>query len=60
MALLMTKERLNDFVKTLEYKDNSDIYSEYDIDLDILNDLITKQKDEDGKINISWGEAATI
>jgi SAM-dependent methyltransferase len=60
LALLMTKERLNDFVKTLEYKDNSDIYSEYDIDLDILNDLITKQKDEDGKINISWGEAATI
>lgn len=60
LALLMTKERLNDFVKTLEYKDNSDIYSEYDIDLDILNDLITKQKDEDGKISISWGEASTI
>ena len=56
----MAKERLNDFVKTLEYKDNSDIYSEYDIDLDILNDLITRQKDEDGKINISWGEATTI
>lgn len=57
LALLMAKEKLNDYIKTLEYKDNSAIYGEYDIDVDILNSLITKQKDEDGKIKITWGEA---
>lgn len=57
LALLMAKERLNDYIKTLDYKENSDIYKEYDIDLDILNSLITKQKDDDGNIQISWGEA---
>lgn len=60
LALLMAKERLNDYVKTLEYKENSDIYDEYDIDLDILNNLITKQKDKDGNVQISWGEAKAV
>ena len=60
LALLMAKERLNDYVKTLEYRENSDIYDEYDIDLDILNGLITKQKDEEGNIQISWGEAKAV
>jgi len=60
LALLMAKERLNDYVKTLEYKEDSDIYDEYDIDLDILNGLITKQKDEDGKVQINWGEAQVV
>ena len=60
LALLMAKERLNDYVKTLEYRENSDIYEEYDIDLDILNGLITKQKDEEGNIQISWGEAKAV
>ena len=60
LALLMAKERLNDYVKTLDYKENSAIYTEYDIDLDILNSLISKQKDEDGKVMIKWGEGASI
>jgi len=60
LALLMAKERLNDYVKTLDYKENSDIYSEYDIDLDILNSLISKQKDDDGKVMIKWGEGASL
>lgn len=57
LALLMAKEKLNDYIKTLEYRENSDIYDEYDIDLDILNQLITKQKEEDGSVKIQWGEA---
>jgi SNF2 family DNA or RNA helicase len=60
MALLMAKERLNDYIKTLEYRENSDIYGEYDIDLDILNDLITREKDEDGKVQVRWGKAEVI
>jgi hypothetical protein len=61
MALLLAKEKLNDFIKTLEYRDTSDIYGEYDVDLDILNSLLRKEEyeDKDGKkrIRISWGKA---
>jgi hypothetical protein len=60
MALLMNKERLNDYIKTLEYKENSDIYGEYDIDLDILNSLITKTTDSEGKVQVRWGSAKLV
>lgn len=60
LALLMAKEKLNDFIKTLEYRENNDIYSEFGIDENILESLITKEKDEDGKVHISWGESKSI
>lgn len=60
LALLMAKEKLNDFIKTLEYRENNDIYSEFGIDESILETLITKEKDEDGKVHISWGESKSI
>lgn len=60
LALLMSKEKLNDYIKTLEYKENSDIYNEYDIDLGILEQLITKNKDEDGKVKINWGNSQCV
>ncbi len=58
LALLMAKERINEFVKTLEYKDQSDIYQEFDIDMNILNNLLIREKDEKGKLNITWGQQA--
>lgn len=60
MALLMVKEKLNDYIKTLEYRDDSDIYDEYGVDLDILNSLITKEEDSEGKIRIKWGQASLV
>lgn len=60
LALLMAKERLNDYIKTLEYREESEIYNEFDIDLGILNELITKQKDEEGNIKIQWGTASAV
>jgi len=54
-ALLMAKERINDFVKTLEFKDQSDIYGEFDVDLDILNSILSKTRDHEGKVKIEWG-----
>jgi hypothetical protein len=57
LALLMAKERLNDFVKTKEYKMESEVFDEFGIDIDILEQLITKEKDENGKLKISWGES---
>ena len=54
LALLMSKERINDFVKTKEYKEESEVFEEFGIDMDILEQLITKDKDENGKMKIVW------
>ncbi|MFI3294342.1 MAG: helicase-related protein, partial [Rikenellaceae bacterium] len=55
MSLLLTKERLNEFVKAGEVKEESEIFEEYDIDPSVINSLFTKEKDENGKLRISWG-----
>jgi hypothetical protein len=55
-ALLMTKERLNDYIKTLEFRDESDILEEYDVDSDIFDMLISKNYDQDGKYYLTWGK----
>ncbi len=57
LALLMAKEKLNDYIKTLEYKDDSDIYQEFGIDTNILSSLITKELDDEGKVRLKWGQA---
>lgn len=53
LALLMAKERLNDFVKTREYKENSEVFDEFGIDMDILNQLMGRETDEKGKSKIT-------
>lgn len=52
MALLMAKERLNDYIKTLEFKDK---FEDFGIDLSILDSLMSKEEDKDGKVKLSWG-----
>lgn len=56
LALLMAKEKLNDYIKTLEFRENEDMYNEFGIDLNILDLLITKDTDEDGKVQLNWGK----
>jgi hypothetical protein len=60
LALLMAKEKLNDYIKTLEYREDSDIYDEFGIDTDILQSILTKEKDEDGKVQINWGNSQLV
>lgn len=55
LALLMAKQRINEFVKNLEYKENADIFSDFGISLDVFNSLITKSYDEDGSVKLAWG-----
>ena len=55
LALLMAKERINEYVRTLDLRDEADIFGEYGIDLDILDSLIERVRDEDGKLRLSWG-----
>lgn len=61
LALLMVKERINEFIKTLEFKDQSDVFSEFGITFDIFNSIITKEKDEDGHVQlVSWGSQKVV
>lgn len=56
MALLLTKEKINRFVKNRELLENEELFSEYDVDLDILNSLLERHTDQETKRSyIKWG-----
>jgi predicted RNA methylase len=55
LALLMAKEKLNDFIKTTNEKTSAAIYEQFGIDLNILDMLITKDWDEEGHLTLRWG-----
>ena len=55
MALVLTKERLNEFIKSGEVKEESEIFEEFDISPDIIDMLFYREKDEKGKFHIRWG-----
>jgi len=55
MALVLTKERLNEFIKTGEVKQQSDIYEEFNISESIIEQLLKQEMDSESKLYISWG-----
>ena len=55
MALVLTKERLNEFIKTGEVKEQSEIFEEFDVTMSIIESLLVRTQDSEGKIRISWG-----
>ena len=55
MALVLTKERLNEFVKSGEIKEQSAIFDEFNITQSIIDSLLTREKDDEGKFYIRWG-----
>ena len=55
MALVLTKERLNEFIKTGEVKEQSEIFEEFDITMPVIDSLLVRTQDHEGKIHISWG-----
>ncbi|MBS1918267.1 MAG: N-6 DNA methylase [Bacteroidetes bacterium] len=56
LALLMAKEKLNDFIKTTNETTTTAIYEEFGVDLNILDMLIEKDTDADGKLVLRWGK----
>jgi hypothetical protein len=60
LALLMAKERLNDYIKTLEFKENEEMFGNYGIDINILDSLISREKDHEGKMVLKWGDGALV
>ena len=56
LGLLMCKEKLNEFVKTLEYNTDENLYEEYGINENLLDLVIKKCYDKDGKYYLEWGK----
>jgi predicted RNA methylase len=55
MALVLTKERLNEFIKSGEIKAQSEIFEEFDISMSVIESLLTREQDSEGKFHITWG-----
>ena len=55
MALVLTKERLNEFIKSGEVKEQSEIFEEFDITMSVIESLLVRERDREGNIHISWG-----
>ena len=56
MALILTKERLNEFIKTGEVMQEAEIFEEFGVSSSIIDSLIRREKDKEGKIHLSWGQ----
>ena len=56
MALVLTKERLNEFIKSGEVKEQSEIFDEFDISMSVIDSLLRRETDAEGKMKISWGK----
>ena len=55
MALVLTKERMNEVIKTGDVKEQSEIFEEFDITMSVIDSLLIRTQDSEGKIHISWG-----
>lgn len=55
MALVLTKERLNEFIKSGEVKEQSEIFDEFDISMSVIDSLLKREQDSEGKFYITWG-----
>ncbi|MDR6779375.1 hypothetical protein J2W98_003655 [Paenibacillus peoriae] len=54
LGLILTKEKLNLFMKNQEI-DDDELYEKYGVHFDLLDMLMTKEKDKEGKTYIRWG-----
>lgn len=55
MALVLTKEPLNEFIKTGEVMEQSEIFEEFDVAMSVIDSLLIREQDHEGKFHISWG-----
>lgn len=55
IALVLTKERLNEFIKTGEIKEQSDIFDDFDVSQSLIENLLRREQDKEGNFYISWG-----
>ncbi|GAA0854441.1 DEAD/DEAH box helicase family protein [Paenibacillus glucanolyticus] len=59
LGLILAKERLNLFMKNQE-KDDEELYDMYGVNFNLLEMLMTKDKDEYGNVHIRWGQQVFV
>ena len=55
IRMIMAKEKLNLFMKNQEV-DDDDLFDRFGVDKGIIDMLMTKEFDEDGNVQIRWGD----
>ena len=55
MQMVLVKEKINLFMKGQD-TDLDEIYARFGIDYDLRSLLMYREKDEDGRFQIRWGE----
>ena len=59
LGLILAKEKLNLFMKNQELEDD-ELYEKYGVDFNLLDMLMTKEKDSEGKVRINWGKQSIM
>ncbi|NBI28637.1 DEAD/DEAH box helicase [Chengkuizengella marina] len=59
LQLIMSKEKLNSFMKN-DYIDDDEIHDRFGIDFDILDMLMSREVDSEGKSYIRWGSQQVV
>jgi len=59
LKLILSKEKLNLFMKD-DNIDDEELFERFGVDFDILNMLMTKEKDQDGYTRLNWGQQEII
>lgn len=59
LQLIIAKEKLNNFMKN-ESIDEKEILEKFGIDFDLINMLLSKETDSEGKSYIKWGQQLVV
>jgi hypothetical protein len=59
LQMIMVKEKLNLFMKNQEL-DDDEIYDKFGVNFDILQMLMTKERDHEGNLRIRWGQQEIV
>lgn len=59
LKMVLVKEKLNLFMKN-EVLDDAELYERFGVDPTIIDNLMPKEYDEDGKVYIRWGEQQIV
>lgn len=60
MGLLLTKEKINEFVKTREESNMDSLLSEYGVDNSLFEQLLSKRIDSEGVLQLEWGSQKIV
>jgi len=54
--LIICKEKLNMFMKDREIEDDNELYEKFGVDFNIIDMLLSKERDSEGHVSIRWGQ----